>query len=461
MIIRQHTGRAGRRGNTLITVSILLGTMTVLTLIFMRVGQRVSQEQVASLEATHATLLAEAGVSEAIEALRSGESGNIAGPDDPAYLGGGVLWVEATDLGDGRTQLDSMAMKDGGRAALRVEVEGGGGGDDDGDEGASDAFFSMLFSNKSLQLKQNVEIDSWDSSLGTYASQAVNDKSGFTYAGTAGGAASNANIQLDNNVHVFGDVHAGPGGTLNPAASAYVSGSTTPSEEKVPLAQIPVPFILPSGIYAVANSATNTINPGKYHFAALTQGKFSKLKIIGPATIVVDSYVTGASATLEVDCTNGPVTIYDTGIWSVDKNYRLEPTPGSPIDAAFLISSPGTVQFDQGSKIAFGFYAPNATIQVDQTAEVWGALVADQINVDLGTKFHFDENLKGFHLPWVVPDSVLGKEDDEVAVLSWSKIEFPVQAFKTNRRAPFELLGVQKSELRAPAEAWEEPEVKQ
>jgi hypothetical protein len=107
----------------------------------------------------------------------------------------------------------------------------------------------------------------------------------------------------------------------------------------------------------------------------MTQGKNSVLKVIGPATIVLNSYVTGTTATLQVDCTNGPVSIYDTGVWSVDKFYKVEPKPGTPIDASFLISSTGTVQFDQGSKISFGFYCPNATIQVDQGAEVWGALV--------------------------------------------------------------------------------------
>src|SRR5262245_65310990 len=56
--------------------------------------------------------------------------------------------------------------------------------------------------------------------------------------------------------------------------------------------------------------------------------------------------------------TNGPVTIYDTGVWSVDKNYVVKPKAGTPVNAAFLISSIGTVQFDQGSKIYVGFYTP-------------------------------------------------------------------------------------------------------
>ncbi len=437
---------------------ILVGGLTVLALIFLRIGQQFTSEQLSTVEKTRAAYLAEAGISEALEAIRRGQSGNVGAADAPAYLGGGVMWVVATDLGDGRTQLDSLGMKDGGRAALRVVVDGaaGSGGGDPGSSGSNDAFFTMFFSNQHLQLDQNVMIDSWDSSLGTYASQASNSQDGFTYAGGAGGAAGNSTIQLDSNVHVFGDVHVGPGQSLGMAANAYVSGSTTPSASTVTLAPITVPAIASSGAYSVANNQTKTIEAGSYHYTSVTQGKSSKLRIIGPATIVMGGYTTGQSATLEVDCTNGPVHVYDTGVWSVDKNYTLGPAPGTPIDASFLISSAGTVQFDQGSKISFGFYAPSATIQVDQGAEVWGALVADQVSVDQGTKFHFDENLKGFSLPWDVPDSILGSSAASAPeIISWSRIDFPIDAWQGDRRDPFTLMGVTRTELRSPAEAWE------
>lgn len=451
-----HANHDGRRGSTLIIVTILLGTMTVLALIFMRVGQRLSQEQGASLESTRSTLLAEAGISEAIEAIRSGQSGNLASADEPAYLGGGVLWVEATDLGNGRIQLDSMAMKDSGRAALRVVVEDAGGGGGGGGGAPNDGFFGMLFSNKHMQLDQSVMIDSYDSSIGTYASQATNTYGGSAYAGTGGAASGNATIQLDANVKVFGEVHCGPGISPTLSGSAYVSGSTTANAQTIPMAAIPVPVIASSGAYSVANFATKTINPGSYHYTNCTQGKNSVLKIIGPATLVLDGYSTGQSATLELDCTNGPITIYDTGVWSVDKNYVVAPKAGTPVNAAFLISSAGTVQFDQGSKLYVGFYAPNATIQVDQGAEVWGALAADQISVDQSTRFHFDENLVGFQLPWDVPDPVADAGGVDTEVVSWSKIEFPLHEMGADRRDPFTLLGVRKQDLKAPAEAWQD-----
>jgi hypothetical protein len=277
-----------------------------------------------------------------------------------------------------------------------------------------------------------------------------------TYANAAGSASSNTSIELKADAMVFGDVHTGPGYTPTLTGGAYVSGSMTPSSKTITLEQIPVPSPPSSGAYSVANSATKTIDPGTYHFTSLTQGKFSKLKVVGPATLVVDGYTAGASATIEVDCTNGPVTFYDTGSWVVDKNYTVGPAPGTPVDCAFLISSPNEVRFKQGSKIYVGFYAPNAKIKVDQGAEVWGALVADEIAVDQGTHFHFDENLRNFELPWEIPDESAGAPDPQV--ISWSKIEFPVRAFTADRRDPFALLNVSRKDLRTPSTASEDPE---
>ena len=121
-----------------------------------------------------------------------------------------------------------------------------------------------------------------------------------------------------------------------------------------------------------------------------------------------------------------------------------------------MISSTGTVQFDQGSQIKFGFYAPNSTIQVDQGAEVWGALVANQINIDQGTRFHFDTNLAKVDLPWSIPDSYFGVDEAYgVDVVSWTKIEFPNVELRSDRRDPLSVLGLEQADLRLPTEAWE------
>ena len=200
-----------------------------------------------------------------------------------------------------------------------------------------------------------------------------------------------------------------------------------------------------------------TLASGTYHFKDVTIGKLSKLVVKGPATIVMDAFTTTSGATMELDCKNGPITIYDTGKWATGQNFTLAPAPGSPVDACVMVTK-GLVRFQQGNKIYAGFYCPQATIQVDQGAEIWGAMIADMITVANGTRFHFDVNLKNFPLPWDVPEPAPEPDPaDAPHILSWSKISFPVKEFLGDRRSPFTLLGVQRADLRSPAEAWEEP----
>lgn len=446
------------RGSTLLAVVALVGTMMVLSLIFLRVGQQASGEQRSTVNGMRTALLAEAGISEAMEALRSGQSGNIGSLAAPAYLGGGVVWVEATDLGDGLIQLDSMAMKDGGRMAVRAVVRVESGGDDDNPfADPNDGFFTMLFSNKHLQLDKDILIDSYDSSLGTYASQATNTKDGIAYAGSSAGASGNSTVQLESDVHVFGDVHTGPGYTIGMDTGAYVSGSTAPAATTIPLAPVTVPVIAATGAYSVAANQTKTLNAGNYHYTSMTLGTSSKLVIKGPSTVVVDGFTTSKQANVEFDCTNGPVLIYDTGDWMVHKEFTIGPKPGTPLEAAVLISSAVTLSFKKESVLQVGFYAPKARIDIDKDAEVWGSIVADEINLDKTSKLHFDTNLSKLPLPWDVPENYLASEI-EVATVSWSKITFPVPEYLADRRSPFTLLGLQRDSLRAPADAWEDGE---
>ena len=56
-----------------------------------------------------------------------------------------------------------------------------------------------------------------------------------------------------------------------------------------------------------------------------------------------------------------------------------------------------------------------------------------------------------------MPDSVLdAPAAAEPEIISWSKIDFPADLYKGDRRDPLSLLGVQKSSLPSPVEAWKD-----
>src|SRR5215510_13364480 len=114
--------RRAERGSALITVLVLLTGLLILAYAFSRSVQQSQSRASASYDDQRAFDLAEAGLHEGMEATRAGLTGNVGSMDAPAALGGGVLWVEATDLGGDRRRLVSTALVGGGRQALEAVV---------------------------------------------------------------------------------------------------------------------------------------------------------------------------------------------------------------------------------------------------------------------------------------------------------------------------------------------------
>ena len=72
---------------------------------------------VASNDDREAMALAEAGLSEAMDAVRAGSSGQLGAMNWPVTMGEGLFWVDATDLGNSRIQLVATGMLGSGRSA--------------------------------------------------------------------------------------------------------------------------------------------------------------------------------------------------------------------------------------------------------------------------------------------------------------------------------------------------------
>ena len=66
------------------------------------------------------------------------------------------------------------------------------------------------FGDESMLMDSNAMVDSYDSSLGTYASQATNGTDPDHYAGESGNVGSNGNIDLLANTVVHGNATPGP-----------------------------------------------------------------------------------------------------------------------------------------------------------------------------------------------------------------------------------------------------------
>jgi len=442
----RHADRRREAGSALIPVLVVLTTLFVMGYAFFLNAWSQQKSAKVDLDDQRAFFLAEAGLHEAFEAVRDGRSGIVGSMAQPALLGGGVLWTEVTPIDAERMQVVSTAMAGSGRKALQAVIHVA--------PKVPPLFVATLNSKETLTLNAGVTIDSFDSELGTYASQVASIYEGRPYAGANGDVRSNQDIIANANAYVFGDAQYGPGGTygLEQGTGSYIDGTVGASVEPFDFAPITFPTFPPLGNFTVPTAGTSTLGPGNYDYDAFTISKDATLNVTGPATLVVDSFTGGKSGKLIIDATNGPVTVFVRGTYSHLAGFAADAVADSPMALAFLVDAPQDVVFPSGSKIRGAYYVPNANITFASTTECWGAFAANRIDMANDMKFHFDETLMRH---WAGNS---GDEGDRLSVLSWSPTGVQPASLVRDRRDPLLVLGLDAAELPSPWGAWPEAE---
>jgi len=333
-------------------------------------------------------------------------------------------------------------MSGSGRAALEAVVEV---------QPQAPLFDAVLNSRDTLTLNSSVLIDSYESAVGSYASQAVNSLAGFTYANAHGDVASNKGVALSSDATVFGDAKPGPGYAVSFSQGSFVSGSTAPAPAPMPFDPIVVPPTPSTGAYGVPDAGSRSLAAGDYGFDSLSIGKGATLVVHGPANIVCTDFTGGRTGRLVIDASNGPVTIYVTGSYNHMSGFESVPAAGSPMALAFMLTAAQDINFPANSKLRGGYYGPQTNFTFTNYNEIWGAFSGNRVDMSADTRFHYDESLRSY---W---EQRGGGYHDPLEVLMWRKVAVTPTALMRDRRDPFTVLGVNRANLRAPADAWDQP----
>jgi len=287
------------KGVALILVTLSLVALAGLTVALL---ERSASEFQATERKKHdmvAFYLAEGGISQAITELNLNND-----------IGGNGLGVVTWNFGD--QQFSTTAVDLGGGTSYRVTSTGTF---NQTYRSAVESvvnqvpppptFVNALFGDDQVLLDSNAFTDSFDSDLGTYASQAVNGTAPDIFANENGDVGSNggiASIGLNSNATVHGNAIPGPGGSVVTASNSTISGSTTPNTAVIPMPTVTLPsghtsfpashttlpnYALGTGTY-FTNAGSQTIPAGDYYFQRMEVNSNAILTIQGPATIVVD-----------------------------------------------------------------------------------------------------------------------------------------------------------------------------
>jgi hypothetical protein len=245
--------------------------------------------------------------------------------------------------------------------------------------------------------------DSYDSRLGTYASQAVNKDGGGQYARSNGSIGSNGTIQLQGLVH--GNANAGPGLTPNLTGGGVVTGNMTPLSAPMDLPATPYADFAAANLVnqngtwtatgssvvynavtknlAVSSGGTLTLGAGTYFFSQLSLSGGSTLKVTGPVKI----YIT------QVGSLGGGGIANVTGL---PANLQIFQHPYAlPVGLAPAKKGMNTLSVSGGSGAALTIYAPYTDVTVSGSGAIYGSIIADNLQAQGGAQFHYDEALGG------------------------------------------------------------------
>ena len=431
---------SARRGSILVMTVVLLGALMVLTAAFLRLGVKFSHEHNAELDESRAFYIAEAGVSESAAAILSGMTGNVGSQAAPASYANGIVWVAATDLGADDFQIDSTALCDGGRVAVRAVVH----------RDYHIDYTKGVSSDLPLVVGSNFLMDSYDPSLGPYSSQPKRQLPGHNdwIVNDNGSIASNSDITLASGDRIYGDATPGPGSSVyGIGGNTFVTGSTAPALRRIGFPQVTAPSLPSLGVKTVNKTdpiASRTLPPGSYHYTSLDIKSQADFTIQGPSTVVIDSLNTAAGCSFNIDATNGPVEVYFTGPANWVSNMDVTSTAPTAKSVSLYFTSNLPVILNPNASLIGTIYAPSATVSVSSNWHNFGAITAEQVVVASNVDLHFDESLLS-----------QGRQGGAYLVVKqWQRLPVP-QSMIHKRIDPYQLLGIQPGSLPKASNAYQ------
>jgi len=381
-----------RCGSMLTVVAVLLVGMSGLSLALLHCTRSSGSAQRRDREGTHALYVAGAGLSKAVFSLQSGHSGALGAADAPVAFDQSRYYVRQEDLTSDILRLTATGLDD--RAAARQELVLR--------RIPTTVWRYGAFGREFLHMNSNARVDSYDSLLGTYASQALSGTGSMQHARSNGDVGSNGDISLDQNAKVWGRAMPGPSHIDTILGNAFVTGSTNAAPEPIEMPTVTVPTYPSQGALSV-RSAT-TIPTGNRTYSNLTVNSNQTLTITGPANIVISNLLVSQNSQIRIDATHGDVQLWVLDNFELQQNAQIAPTDlQSPHLRLNLLSDNvinpelnvrlDTVSFDSNSKFYGTILAPSAAIRINSNFELFGSIMARSIDLRSNARFHFDEAL--------------------------------------------------------------------
>lgn len=301
--------------------------------------------------------LAESGADQAIVNLQDGNEDDIVSTE----LYDGNYSAEIEDLGGGLYEITSHGTV--GQTQRNIEVVVSLGGES--------VFQYGLFGEDSITLKKEAHTDSYNSAEGDYDEDTANENGNVATNNTA-----DDSITIAKDSVIKGQVLAGPDMetpedavslsepvtiTANPDIASASEGLELPAIDTSGL-ECEESFTLPAN-----DTYTFTEAHGPYCFESLEADTGSVVAV------------------------SGNVTVY-AGAVNFNKNFEVN-TEGDPTQLILKVYGTSDVVVNKEGTFVGAIYAPGLKVHFKKAATIYGAVTAEDIEVDKDLTLHYDEDL--------------------------------------------------------------------
>jgi len=268
-----------------------------------------------------------------------------------------------------------------------------------------------VFGDEEVDMKNNGAVYSYDSSV--TSNPTPTDSTG------EGDIGSNGEVKVHNGTYIDGDVGLGDDGAGTEAVYTETGHSPGPTVTGQ-AADVPRPDPDPLGAiggdladdfvtYSTTNDnasagiADNEISLGNGESLTLTAGNYYLTSI---------ELKNGSS--LEIDASGGDVNIYLTGEGGDAKfdakNGSSFNITGDPTDFTIFSDSTKKIDLKHGTTFKGTIYAPYSKVNVKHSADVYGIIWANEVDIKNSGEVYFDTALKD---KWLA---------DTISIVSWKEV---------------------------------------
>ncbi|GEM_PF-700097 len=377
------------RGSALLIALLLTGMLTLVAFIAMDNSNTDIALSYNVMNSDRAFYAAEAGVKRSLVALNADPSWNEGFADVP--IGAGSFSVAVEDSSVTPALADTIIVTSTGlvrdaQSTIEMTLV----------PVRFNPFLKALFGDNSVDIKNSMESDSYNSDSGAYAG---------TRTWHDGDVGSNGTITIANGAIVGGGVATSqPGGlSINAGATVYDDTTSTAPRQEVPdvpqtefdwaaahnqnLSGISGSFTYNPSTKAFETSGSVTLSSGVYYFSSIILKNSASMEVAPGATVMI--YVTG-----DIEM----------------KNSAAMNTAGAPKD--LQIYSQGDIVLKNSGDIHAVFYSAGGEADLRNSGQFFGAVVARDIVVHNSAKFHYDRSLGEIEKNW----------DAHMKVVAWREL---------------------------------------